>query len=183
MTNRLGQDRLSRWRRRITARRSDLSAAVWSLIRTRLVTVPGGPVIEAGMAGDHGGRDDGGGTLRKFCAHSDRDRSYTYAFADAPPFPVRDYIATIRIRRVTEGDRAFVEWSAMIHQWRQRPLVAVFRRAGVRKMARRPARFHGDRAKRSEGHVKGRSAGLRPRRHGGHGERRVEPQRTRPGGR
>ena len=33
-------------------------------------------------------------------AHSDVDRSYTYAFCGAPPFPVLNYIATIRVTRV-----------------------------------------------------------------------------------
>jgi Polyketide cyclase / dehydrase and lipid transport len=45
-------------------------------------------------------------------AHSDVDRSYTYAFCGAPPFPVLNYIATIRVTRVVETDKAFVEWSA-----------------------------------------------------------------------
>ncbi len=45
-------------------------------------------------------------------AHSDLDRSYTYAICDPSPLPVRDYVATIRIARVVEGDRAFVEWAA-----------------------------------------------------------------------
>ena len=43
-------------------------------------------------------------------AHSDADRSYTYALLDPPPFPVRDYVATIRVTPVTDGDKSFVEW-------------------------------------------------------------------------
>lgn len=28
------------------------------------------------------------------------------------PFPIRDYVATIRITPIVDGDRAFVEWLA-----------------------------------------------------------------------
>jgi hypothetical protein len=45
-------------------------------------------------------------------AHSDAERSYTYAFVDAIPFPVRDYVATIRVTPVIETGDAFVEWWA-----------------------------------------------------------------------
>jgi hypothetical protein len=45
-------------------------------------------------------------------AHSDAERSYTYAFVGAAPFPVRDYVATIRVTPVVETGEAFVEWSA-----------------------------------------------------------------------
>jgi hypothetical protein len=97
------------------------AAAVWAVIRPfdhyGWAGVPGETVIEAGRAGDQVGAVrcffGGDRTIRQvLLAHSDRDRAYTYAFADAPPFPVREYIATIRVRPVTDGDRAFVEWSA-----------------------------------------------------------------------
>ena len=45
-------------------------------------------------------------------AHSDADRSYAYALLDPPPFPVRDYVATIRVAPVVESGTAFVEWWA-----------------------------------------------------------------------
>jgi hypothetical protein len=45
-------------------------------------------------------------------AHSDVDRSYSYAFCGAPPFPVRDYAATIRVVPVVADRRSFVEWWA-----------------------------------------------------------------------
>jgi Polyketide cyclase / dehydrase and lipid transport len=94
---------------------------VWSVIRPfdhyDWAGVPGETIIE------NGGRGDQVGAVRRFAvgdriirqillAHSDQDRSYTYAFCDAPPFPVRNYIATIRITPVVEEDRAFVEWCA-----------------------------------------------------------------------
>jgi Polyketide cyclase / dehydrase and lipid transport len=45
-------------------------------------------------------------------AHSDIDCSYTYALCDPPPFPVRNYIATIRVAPIVETNGAFVEWWA-----------------------------------------------------------------------
>lgn len=39
------------------------------------------------------------------------DRSYRYEFPEgANPFPVRSYLATIRVRPVTTQDATFVEW-------------------------------------------------------------------------
>lgn len=41
----------------------------------------------------------------------DRDRSYRYEFAEwAVPFPVRSYLATIRVRPVTTTAATFLEW-------------------------------------------------------------------------
>ena len=52
-------------------------------------------------------------TIRQeLLAHSDRERSYTYALLDPAPFPVRDYVATIRVTPVVEIGTAFVEWWA-----------------------------------------------------------------------
>ena len=42
---------------------------------------------------------------------SDYDMFCTYAILDSP-MPLEDYIATLRLTPVTEGDRCFVEWSA-----------------------------------------------------------------------
>jgi len=42
---------------------------------------------------------------------SDYDMFCTYAILDSP-MPLTDYIATLRLTPVTEGDRTFVEWSA-----------------------------------------------------------------------
>jgi len=54
-----------------------------------------------------------GGTIRQLLvAHSDRDRAYSYQFCDPVPFPVRDYLAMIRVVPVVADNRAFVEWSA-----------------------------------------------------------------------
>jgi Polyketide cyclase / dehydrase and lipid transport len=73
--------------------------------------------LEHGKAGDQVGavrRIQGGGRdmRQRLLAMSDPDRSYTYEFVGASPFPVRSYCATIRVLPVVEGDKAFVEWSA-----------------------------------------------------------------------
>jgi len=98
----------------------DQSAAeVWAVIRPfdhySWAGVPGETVIEAGKAGDQVGAVrrivTGDRTIRQILlAHSDRDRSYSYAFCDQPP--VRDYTATIRITPVVDSGKAFVEWWA-----------------------------------------------------------------------
>jgi len=42
---------------------------------------------------------------------SDFDRFCTYAILESP-MPIDDYVATLRLTPVTDGDRCFVEWSA-----------------------------------------------------------------------
>ena len=75
-------------------------------------------VIEDGKAGDQVGAvrrvqlPDKKVIRQRLLAHSDISRSYTYAFCDGAPFPVRNYEATIRVSPVTESGAAFVEWSA-----------------------------------------------------------------------
>ena len=95
--------------------------AVWAVIRPfghyAWAGVPSETVIEDGKAGDQVSavrrvslRDK---TIRQaLLAHSDRDRSYSYALLDPSPFPVRDYVATIRVTPVVESNAAFVEWWA-----------------------------------------------------------------------
>ncbi len=94
---------------------------VWAVIRPfdhyAWAGVESETVIEDGKAGDQVGavrRVSVGDTVLRqvLLAHSDRERAYTYAFASPPPFPVTDYVATIRIRPVAADDRAFVDWSA-----------------------------------------------------------------------
>jgi hypothetical protein len=75
-------------------------------------------IIEDNKAGDQVGavrRVSVGGKaiIRQILlAHSDAERSYTYAFAGECPFPVLDYTATIRVATVAANNRAFVEWWA-----------------------------------------------------------------------
>jgi hypothetical protein len=92
---------------------------VWAVIRPfdhyAWAGVEGTTTIEAGKAGDQVGavrhvsmRDR---TIRQvLLAHSDIDRAYTYSFAEAPPVP--NYVATIRVTPVVDGNKAFVEWTA-----------------------------------------------------------------------
>jgi Polyketide cyclase / dehydrase and lipid transport len=100
----------------------DHSAAdVWAVIRPfdhyAWAGVESETHIEAGKVGDQVSAirrvTMGDKIIRQILlAHSDVDRSYTYAFCGAAPFPVSNYSATIRVTRVVETDKAFVEWSA-----------------------------------------------------------------------
>ncbi len=81
---------------------------------------------------------------QRLLAHSDLERTYVYEFADAPPPPLASYRATIRVTKVTDGDRAFVEWwadfdvaPAEIDHWRG-VYAAAF--AGRREFLRRRLR-------------------------------------------
>lgn len=75
-------------------------------------------VIEDGRSGDAVGAVRnvrmGDMTIRqRLLAHSDVSRSYTYEFCEPLRFPtLRDYVATLRVTPVVDGDRAFVEWIA-----------------------------------------------------------------------
>jgi hypothetical protein len=94
---------------------------VWAVIRPfdhyAWAGVPSETVIEQGKRGDQVSAvrrvSVGDKIIRQaLLAHSDADRSYTYALLDPPPFPVRDYVATIRVTPVVENEAAFVEWWA-----------------------------------------------------------------------
>jgi len=102
---------------------------VWAVIRPfdhyAWAGVQGETFIEGGKVGDQVGAvrrvEMPDRVLRQqLLAHSDTERSYTYCFYDPPPFPVRDYTATIRVTPVTEplaepltgSGQAFVEWWA-----------------------------------------------------------------------
>ncbi|MFE0754803.1 SRPBCC family protein [Inquilinus sp. NPDC058860] len=54
----------------------------------------------------------GGGTIReKLLTLSDSEHSVTYAIL-AAPMPVENYVATLRLLPVTDGNRSFAEWTA-----------------------------------------------------------------------
>ena len=97
--------------------------AVWQIIRPfdhyAWAGVPGETTIEDGKCSDQVSAvrrvDTGGGRIirQKLLAHSDLERSYTYAFDGPAPFPVQNYVATIRVAAVGNGQhQAFVEWWA-----------------------------------------------------------------------
>jgi hypothetical protein len=95
---------------------------VWSTIRDfghySWAGVPSETVIEGGRSGDSVGciravRLQDRTIRQQLLAHSDRDRFYTYTLCHPPHLPFRDFVATLRVTPVTDGDRAFVEWSAI----------------------------------------------------------------------
>ena len=94
---------------------------VWSVIRSfehnAWAGVAGQTVVEDGRKGDQIGSvrrfSNGEKTIRQvLLAHSDIERSYSYAFCDQAPFPVQHYQATLRVTPVVETNRAFLEWWA-----------------------------------------------------------------------
>ena len=94
---------------------------VWAVIRPfdhyAWAGVESETTIEDGKRGDQVGAvrrvTVGDKVLRqKLLTHSDLDRSYSYEFASAPPFPVSHYLATIRVTPVVASGQAFVEWWA-----------------------------------------------------------------------
>src|SRR3954447_15152980 len=95
---------------------------VWSAIRDfgnyQWAGVVAATIIEDGKSGD------AVGCVRRFAtgdrvmrqrllAHSDHERCYTYTLCDPSPLPLRDYVATLRVIPVTDGDLALVQWSAI----------------------------------------------------------------------
>lgn len=79
--------------------------------------------IEDGLDGDVVGciRNftlQGGAVVReKLLMLDDRTFSFSYNFMpDAPAFPVENYVATVRLHPVTNGDKTFCEWEAVFDE-------------------------------------------------------------------
>jgi len=120
--------------------------AVWQIIRPfdhyAWAGVTGETTIEGGKQGDQVSAvrivDTGSGRIirQKLLAHSDVKRSYTYSFDGWVPFPVHDYVATIRVAPIGDGSaQAFVEWWATFDcalEWR-RPWTDHFTNEGFAK--------------------------------------------------
>ena len=94
---------------------------VWATIRAFDAYTWAGTGIDAVMEDSAAGDQVGGvrrvetpaGLLRqRLLEHSDAERSYTYEICAPSPYAVADYVATIRVTPVVDGDRAFVEWWA-----------------------------------------------------------------------
>jgi hypothetical protein len=93
---------------------------VWKIIRDFnnypvWVGGAGESVIEGGKSGTTVGAIrnvlyQGHRIRQRLLAHSDADCSQTYEFCDAPTLPVTGFQATLRVRPVIDGNRAFVEW-------------------------------------------------------------------------
>jgi Polyketide cyclase / dehydrase and lipid transport len=73
--------------------------------------------IESGLPPDRVGcirsfrTRDGSAIREQLLALSDYDYSYTYSILESP-MGVQDYVATLKLTPVTDGDRTFAEWSA-----------------------------------------------------------------------
>lgn len=52
---------------------------------------------------------DGAHVRERLLGFSDLERTYVYNF-ETTPFPVQNYIATLRLTPVTDGNRCFAEW-------------------------------------------------------------------------
>jgi NADPH:quinone reductase-like Zn-dependent oxidoreductase len=96
--------------------------AVWSVLRDfnahdRWHPIVAESVIEDGRAADEIGcvrrfRLRQGGWLREqLLKLSDRDHSFTYCILEAP-LPLYDYVATVRLKPITDGGGTFWEWQS-----------------------------------------------------------------------
>ena len=73
--------------------------------------------IEDGLPSDRVGcvrnfrLTDGGQLREQLLTFSDIEHFYTYNILEGP-LPISDYVATFRLRPITEGNRTFGEWQA-----------------------------------------------------------------------
>ncbi|QIE55801.1 SRPBCC family protein [Pikeienuella piscinae] len=73
--------------------------------------------IEDGLPGDKVGcirnfnLQNGDNIREQLLGLSDYDHFCTYSMLDGP-MPLSDYVATLRLTPITDGDRCFAEWSA-----------------------------------------------------------------------
>jgi hypothetical protein len=98
------------------------AAAVWRLLRDFNSHASWHPavatsVIEAGEPSDLVGAvraftlKDGSFLREQLIALSDRDRSLAYCLLEAP-LPLYDYVATLQVKPVTDGNLAFLLWQS-----------------------------------------------------------------------
>ncbi len=101
-------------------------AAVWARVRDFGALSTWLPGIE--RSGIEDGRDadsvgcvraihlaDGGFCTERLLALDDSRYTFTYAFVQ-PAFPIRDYVSTIELIPVTDGDRTFAQWSGTFEE-------------------------------------------------------------------
>ena len=97
-------------------------AKVWAVIRDfnalpAWVPAIADSEIEAGLPADRVGcvrnfhTKDGGHLREQLVALSDQHHSFTYTILDSP-LGVSNYVATVNLSRITDGDRSFIEWTA-----------------------------------------------------------------------
>jgi NADPH:quinone reductase len=98
---------------------------VWAVLRdfnshTAWHPAVGPSAIERGEPSDQVGcvRDftlkDGNHIREQLLTLSDRDHVSTYCILDAT-LPMRNYVATVQLKRVTDGDRTFWHWESTFH--------------------------------------------------------------------
>jgi NADPH:quinone reductase len=96
--------------------------AVWAFLRDfnahhRWHPIVAESAIEEGRYADEIGcvrrfrLADGGWLREQLLKLSDRDRTFTYCILEAP-IPLYDYVATVRLKPVTDADRTFWEWTS-----------------------------------------------------------------------
>lgn len=54
---------------------------------------------------------DGGNIREQLLSLSDMERLCTYSILESP-MPVENYVATLRLRPITDGNRTYAEWTA-----------------------------------------------------------------------
>lgn len=96
---------------------------VWAVARdfNGLATWWSGSVSESQI--EDGKTGDTVGAIRRFTFGTDQIREHqlelsdishrcVYEFCEPAPFPVTDYVATLQLTPITDGERCFVEWWA-----------------------------------------------------------------------
>ena len=71
--------------------------------------IPSSKVTEGGRV-RHLANPDGDTIVERLEVFNDKERYYTYSIMKAP-FPVTDYLSTIRVKEGTDGKTSLVEWS------------------------------------------------------------------------
>ncbi len=95
---------------------------VWARIRDFKTLDDWHPGISSSVIEDGGPSDrvgcirrmelQGGGVIREqLLEMSDLGHHYSYSILESP-LPVANYRATLRLRRISDGERTFAEWSA-----------------------------------------------------------------------
>lgn len=76
--------------------------------------IEGGDPVDAVGAVRHFRLADGGELREQLLALSDKDRRLSYCLLEAP-LPLMGYVASVRLKPVTDGDATFWEWSSEFH--------------------------------------------------------------------
>ena len=94
---------------------------IWALVRDFSALSEWLPGVASGTL-DEGGTANGigstrrlvfadGGTMReKLLGLSEQDTSITFAIIESE-LPIKDYVSTIRLQPVTDGDRSYISWT------------------------------------------------------------------------